>query len=153
MSDTDSISFVPGQNAILRKAIGNAPAKENPLTISLGNAIAEERALGAASRMEAEVGVIYCLAVMKLDIIADLEAETISIVVSGNNVLESPAVAILDEDSTGEVAVDVLVVITVAVEHYVPDNNIVHVFSSKDWKNSRSGGIFIYPKVLFGQPV
>jgi hypothetical protein len=103
--------------------------------------------------MEAEVGVIYCLAALKLDIIADLEAETISIVVSGNNVLEAPPVAILDEDSTGEVAVDVLVVIAAAVKHYVPDNNIVHVLCGKDWKNSCSGGTFIYPKVLFGQPV
>ncbi|MBA7636013.1 hypothetical protein ES703_43626 [subsurface metagenome] len=103
--------------------------------------------------MEAEVGVIYCLAVLKLNIIADLEAETISIVVSGNNVLEAPPVAILDEDSTGEVAVDVLVFIAASVEHYVPDNNIVHVLSSKDWKNSRSRGIFIHPKILFGHPV
>jgi hypothetical protein len=103
--------------------------------------------------METEVGIVYRSAIAKLNVITDLEAETIPIVVFGNNVLEKPPVAVLDEDSAGEIAIDVFVVVAVAVEHQVFHGNVVHVFSSKDRENSRSSGICVYPKVLFGQPV
>ena len=82
MPDTDSESAVPGQNAIGRQAVGNTPAKVYPLAIARGYAVSKDGPLGAASRMESEVGVIYCLAVLKLDIITNLEAEAVSIVIS-----------------------------------------------------------------------
>ena len=103
--------------------------------------------------MESEVGVIYRLAALKLDIITNLKAETVSIIVTGDNILKTPLIAILDKDTAREVAVNVLVFIAVAVEHNVLDNNIVHVLSGKDWKNCPGRGIFFYPKVLFGQTV
>jgi hypothetical protein len=151
--DTDSISAVPGQNAIGRQPVGNAPAKEYSLAIARGYTASKDRPLGAASGMESEVGVIYRLAALKLDIITNLKAETVSIIVTGNNILETPLVAILDKDTAGEVAVNVLVFITVTIEHYIFHNNIVHILSSQDWKNSSGRSIFFNPKVLFGQTV
>jgi hypothetical protein len=64
--------------------------------------------------METEVGIVYRFAITKLNVITDLEAEAIPIVVCGNNVLEKPPVAVLDEDSTGEIAVNVFVLVAVA---------------------------------------
>ncbi len=61
--DTDSVSAVLRQRAILCKPIRNAPAEENPLTITPGQAVLEDGPLGAAPGMESQIGVVYRLAV------------------------------------------------------------------------------------------
>ncbi len=56
--DTDSISAVFRQNTILCEPIGNAPAKENSLTIAPGQAVLEDGPLGAASGVESQIAVV-----------------------------------------------------------------------------------------------
>ena len=63
VSYADSISAVIRQHAILCKPVRNAPAEENPLAIAPGQALLEDRPLGAASGMESKIAIIYCLAV------------------------------------------------------------------------------------------
>ena len=53
--------------------------------------------------MESEVGVVDRLAVAKLDVVAYLEAVTVAVVVFLYYIVETPAVAALDEDAAGEV--------------------------------------------------
>jgi hypothetical protein len=79
--------------------------------------------------MESQVGVVYRFAVSKSDVIADLETETIAVIVPGSNIPEAPPVTMLDENSAGEVAVNVLILLSAAVEHDVFYNDIIHVFS------------------------
>ena len=88
MSDTDSIPFVPRQCAIFHEPVGNTPAEENPLAVPIGRASLENRPLGAASRMESEVSVVDGLAILKPDVIANLKAETVAVVVPGRHVFE-----------------------------------------------------------------
>ena len=49
--------------------------------------------------MKSKVGVIYCLAVFKPDVITNLETEAVSVVVTGNNIPETLIVARLDKDT------------------------------------------------------
>jgi presenilin-like A22 family membrane protease len=77
--------------------------------------------------MESEVGIVQGLAILELDVVADLEAEAVAIVVPRDHVAELPAVAVLDEDRAGEVAVDVLVVVAIPVEDEVFDLHVIDV--------------------------
>ena len=61
--DTDSVSAVLRQRTILCEPIRNAPAEENPLTITPGQAVLEDGPLGAASGVESQIAVVYRFAV------------------------------------------------------------------------------------------
>jgi hypothetical protein len=69
-------------------SVGNAPAKENSLAVPLGCASFEYGSLGAASGMESEIGVIERFAIMESDIIANLEAETVAVIVTSRYAFE-----------------------------------------------------------------
>ena len=42
----------------------------------------------------------------------------------------------LNENSTGEVAVNMLVFILITIEHYVFNDNVVHIFCGEDGEDS-----------------
>ena len=103
--------------------------------------------------MESEIGVVDGLAILELYIIADLETKAVAVVVTGGYVFKRPLIAMLNEDGAGEVTVDMLVLVPIAVEHEIFDNDVVDVFGGEDRKDRRCGGVFFYPEILFGQPV
>ena len=99
---------------------------------------------------ETEIGIVDGFAVLESDVVANLEAESVAVIVAGRYVFECPLVAMLNEDRAGEVAVDMFVLFPVAVEYDVFHNYAVNVFGREDRKNRCGCGAFLDPEILFG---
>ncbi len=138
---------------MLHASVADAPAEEDPLAVALAFAVAEDRPLGSAARMEPQVSIVQRLALVKPDIITDLEAEAVAVIVLGHDVAEPPAVAVLEEDRAGEVAVDVLVVVPVAVQHEILYLDIIDVLGREQGEDRRRRGILLRPEILRRQLV
>ena len=128
--------------------MGNTPTEEDTLTIAVGGAIFENRPLRAAAGVEAEVGVVFGATVLEVDIVADLEGKTIPVVVARDNIAKDMAIAVLDENATGVIAVYLLIFIAIAIEDQIADLYIVDPFGCEDRKESRGGGSTFDPGIF-----
>ena len=66
--------------------------------------------------MEAEIGVVLRAAAFEVNVVADLEGETVAVVVAGDDSPKGEAVAVLNEDGAGVVAVDLFIGVAVTVQ-------------------------------------
>jgi hypothetical protein len=81
--DGDPKSMVAFQQIVFEEPLFDAPAKEEAiLPIVAGDAVPDDGALRAASRVQAQTGVCFAAAPRNSDIIALLEADAVAIVIA-----------------------------------------------------------------------
>ena len=99
--------------------------------------------------MEAEAGVVVALAVLDEDVVADLPADAVAVVVAGDHPAEGQPAAILEEDAAGVVAVEVVVVGPVAVDGQVLDRDVGDVLGREEGEEACGGRLaLLEPEVL-----
>ncbi len=74
--------------------------------------------------MQAEVGVVVAVAVLDDDVVANLPTDAVAVVVASLDAAYRHAVAILQEDAAGVIAIEVIVFLAVAVERDVLDQAV-----------------------------
>ena len=104
--------------------------------------------LRARAGVDAEVGVVVAVAVLDHDVVADLEADAVAVVVPRRHAADGEAVAVLEEDAAGVVAVEALVVGLVAVEREVLDDDVGGPLGGQQREHRRAGRLAGEPEVL-----
>jgi hypothetical protein len=74
--------FVSFNHVVFRQSILDAPAPENALTVSFKAVSANDRPLRTRSGMDAKVRVVMAVTILDHNIMADLKADTVAVVVS-----------------------------------------------------------------------
>jgi hypothetical protein len=102
----------------------------------------------SAAGVEAQIGVVFGAAALEADIVADLEGEAIAVIVARGDIAKDIAVAVLDENAAGVVAVDFPVFSAVAVEDQVFYLHVVDPFGGEDGEDRRGGSVVFEPGVF-----
>ncbi len=96
---------------------------------------------------------IVAVTVFHCDVVTDLPADAVAVVVEGGHPADRDVAAVLQEDAAGVVAVQVLVVGPVAVEREVLDHDAGHELAAEDGEQRGHGGVAHQPDVLAQGPV
>ena len=137
MTDGDAITAVIFDDVLLRQARLDAPAEEEADVVAVQPIAADDRPLRAGAGMQTQPGVVVAVAVFHHDVVADLPTDAVAVVVAGRHLAHGDAIAILQEDAAGVVAVEVVVVIAIAVQREVLDDDVGDVLAAKDRKEGR----------------
>src|SRR5262249_34827454 len=148
--DADAVAH---NGILLGQAILDAPAEEDANIVADELVIADDGALGAGTRMQTELGVVFGRAILDKHIVANLPAYAVAVVVAGGNVAYFDAVAVLEKQATPVVAIEVLILRPIAIESEVLDRHVAHVFAGDQWKNGHCDGIAELPKVVPQRPI
>ena len=98
--------------------------------------------------MQAQIGVVVTVTVFHNDIVADLPADAVTIVVVCGQATHLNTVAVLQPDTASVIVVDVCMVLSIAVEGKVFDRNILNVFTTEKWEQSAAGWLSGKPEIL-----
>ena len=99
--------------------------------------------------MKTQIGVVQGLTVFKVDVVTDLKAEAVAIVLSCCDTAKGEAMALLQEHGASVVAVDLLVLLAVAIEHELFDDDIADTLGGgEDGEQGRCRGLSIQPEIL-----
>jgi hypothetical protein len=99
--------------------------------------------------MKPEIGIPLRKTVFDKNIVADLPADPIAVVVDRLDISDSDPFAILHEDATAIIAIEVGIIRTVPFDLKVLDFNISHFFSAEDREEDFGDRVMVCPKVLF----
>ncbi len=138
---------------LLRQAVPDAPAKEEADGVALQPVGPDDRPLRPGAGVQAEPGVVVAVAVLDPHVVADLPADAVAVVVAGRHAAQGDPPAVLQEHAAGVVAVEVGVVLLVAVQGDVLDGDVGDVLAAQDREQGRSGGVALEPEVLPQGPV
>src|SRR5262249_55429005 len=114
MADGDAIRAAVLDNVVLSQAELDAPAEEQANVVATQLVAANDRPLRTRSGMQAETGVVVTVALLDDDIVTDLPADAVAVVLAGGQPVHADAVAVLQEDAAGVIAVEVVIVLAVA---------------------------------------
>ena len=105
--DAETVAF---DRVLLGQAVLDAPAEEDADVVADEPIVADDRPLRARAGMQAELGIVGAEAVFDDDVMADLPADAVAVVVVGLDLANGHPAAILQEDAAAVVAVEVGVV-------------------------------------------
>ena len=74
--------------------------------------------------MDAEICVVVAMAILDENVVTDLKANSISVVVAGLDVADGIAVTVLEKDAASVVSVQFVVVFAVAVKDEVLNHHV-----------------------------
>ena len=86
-------------HVLLRQAILDTPAEEEADAVAFENIIANDRSFRPGTGVQAQAGIIAALTVFHPYVMADLPADTVAVVVAGDDVADQNAAAVLDPDA------------------------------------------------------
>ena len=95
----------------------NSPAEEEAQVVSGWCAITENRMLGTAAGMKSKSAVIQWFAILELNMIAYLEAVTVTVIILDSYIIEVPVIATLNKYTTGIIAIDQFIVGLIALQY------------------------------------
>src|SRR3954464_14992591 len=98
--------------------------------------------------MQAETRVIRTLAILDHHIVADLPTDAIAVVVSSDHPTNLNAVAVLHEDAARVIAIELIVVVAIPIEHEILDADVLHEFTAEDREQGGCGGVVHLPEIL-----
>ena len=98
--------------------------------------------------MHAKPGIVHALAFLDPHIVANLPANAVTVVITGDNLPNDNTAAVLNPDASGVVAVQVGVVILITVQADVLYSEIRCLFRRHDGKQRSDRGIADFPGVL-----
>ena len=130
------------------QSVFDTPAPEETQAVSLEPTIANQRPLRTGSRMYAKIRVIVAMTVFDFDVVTDLKADPVAVVVASLDSPQRVSVAVLQEDTAAVVAIEVLGIRTIAIERDVLDGDVRGTFTRQQRKQRRTGWIARKPKVL-----
>src|SRR5262245_20096683 len=98
--------------------------------------------------MQAEPRMVVAVTVLHPHVVADLPADAVAVVVAGRHLAYRDAVAVLEEDASGVVAIQVSFVRLVTVQGEGLDGHVGDVLATEEREESSGGGIAHLPEVL-----
>lgn len=98
--------------------------------------------------MDSEVGVIVRVAVFDGNVVADLKADSVTVVVAGFEIANRVSIAVLQKDAAAVVAVQVGRVFSITVEGQILDRDVGGVFAGEEWKQGRARRLTAEPQIL-----
>lgn len=131
VSDGNAVQLVPVDHIVFRQPVLDAPAPEDPLTVSLqfvaSNSLAAGTLIPDGRRRS-----VFVVAVTVFDdhIMADLEADPVTVVVASCHAAKCVAIAVLHKISA-IIAIEVFTVIAISIECDVFDNDIRRVLTGE----------------------
>src|SRR5262249_27794435 len=117
---------------LLRQTIFDTPAKEDADVVSAQCVVADDGALRAGARMQAQPCVVLADAVLNDHIMANLPTDAVAVIVACSHVIYVNAVAVLKKDASGIVAVQFSIILPIAIQHEPLDADIVHHLAADD---------------------
>src|SRR5262245_44198141 len=133
---------------LFREAVLDAPAKEDADVVVPELVVAHDGALRARAGVQAELGVVLGGAALGEDVVANLPADAVAVVVARDDAAENEAVAVLEEEAAAVVAVEVLVLLAVAVERQVFDPGVGDVLPGDEGEDGHRDGVAHAPEVF-----
>src|SRR5262249_53182868 len=109
---------------------------------------ADDGALRAGAGVQAELGVVLGGAALDEDVVTDLPADAVAVVVGCDDAAEDEPVTVLEEAAAAVVAVEVLVLLTVAGERQVLDGHVADVLAGDEGEDGHADGVAQAPEVL-----
>ena len=97
VADGDAVISTTVDAVLFRQAVLHAPAPEDADGVAFESVIAEQRSLRPRSRMHAQVRVVVTVTVFNHDIMANLKADTVAVVVAGFDIAKGVPIAVLQE--------------------------------------------------------
>ncbi len=88
--------------------------------------------------MDSQIMIVMAVAVLDDDIVADLEADAIAVVVSALDLTHMESIAVLKEDAPSIVAVEILIVGPIPIENEILDGDIGCPFAGQQGKQRRA---------------
>ena len=98
--------------------------------------------------MQTQIGVVVAVAVLNDDIMTNLPTDPVTVVIARRHVATCDAIAVLHEDTTGVVPIQILVLLAIAIESNVFDHDVRNVISRENREQRCRGGLSHQPKVL-----
>src|SRR5262249_39796203 len=98
--------------------------------------------------VQAELGVVLGGAALDEDVVADLPADPVAVVVARDETTEHELVAVLEEEAAAVVAVEVLVLLAVAVQRQVFDGGVGDVLPGDEGEDGHGDGVAQAPEVV-----
>src|SRR5262249_49082838 len=124
VADRDAVTAAVLDHVLLGHGGPHPPAEEQADVVAPQPVAPDDRPLRAGPRVQAQAGVVVAVAALHDDVVADLPADAVAVVLAGRDLPQGHAVAVLQEDAAGVVAVEVLVVLPVAVEGDVLNDDV-----------------------------
>ena len=141
VADRNAVPVVVVDRVLLGQAVFDAPAEEEADLVALEPVAAHDRPLRAGTGMQAEVRVVVAVAVLDDDVVADLPTDAVAVVVARGDAADGVCGCSPGRKAAGVVAVQIVVVLFVAVEREVLDSDIGGVLAAEDGERAAGGGL------------
>ena len=148
VSDGDPVIARVENPVCFSQPVFDAPAPENPDPIAFQQIVLDEWALRSATRMQAQVCVVVTVTVLHNNVVADLPADAVTIIVVCSQATHLNTVTVLHPDTAAVITVKVCVVLAIAVEGQVFNRNILNVFTTEKRKQRAAGWLSGKPEIL-----
>src|SRR5262249_20599561 len=148
VADGDAVGPAVLDHVPLRHAAAHAPAEEDADVIAGHLVAADDRALRARAGVQPQAGVVVAVTALDDDVMADLPAEAAAVVVPRGHAPQRHLPAVLQEHAAGVIAVEVLVVLAVAVQRDVLHADVGDLLAAQDREDGGGGRLALQPEVL-----
>jgi len=85
--------------------------------------------LGSGTVVHAQVLIVVAMTILNQYVMADLKADSISVVISSRHTPDLVSLAVLQENATTIIPVEVFVIRSISVDRYVFDDDIAGVLA------------------------
>src|ERR1043165_3567707 len=103
--------------------------------------------------MQSEAAMILRNAILHQYVVANLPTDAVAVVVLGVHAADRDEVAVLEKNAASVVAVEVVVVLAIAVECEVLDLDVGNELAAEDGKKRRDGRVAKPPEIFAQWPV
>src|SRR5262249_39420396 len=135
------------------QAVLDAPAEENADVVPLQFVVANDGTLRTRAGMQAQTGVVVRMAIFDRRVMADLPTDAVAVVIAGGHTSHVNAIAILEKNTAGIVAIEIRVLLFVAVECDVLNRDVGNFLAAENWKERRDLGLAHEPIVFAQSPI
>src|SRR5262245_1350201 len=93
------------------------------------------------------------MAILDSHVVGNLPANSVAVVVAGRHAANDDAIAILQKDATRMVAVQIVIVLLVAIEREIFDDHVTNIFTTEDRIQRGARAVAHEPEIFAQRPV
>ena len=148
VADRNPLAFDVEDRVLLGQPEFHAPAEEEADLAAFEFVPPHDGPLRTRTRVQAQPRVIVAVTVLDRHVVADLPTDAVAVVIPRRDLPDQHVAHVLQEDAATVVAVEVLVVLAVAVERELLDDEVLRLFARHEREERRAGRVARRPEVL-----